>query len=479
MSNQEPTSSGTRPGLRFVLTAAILSVSLFGILRIPVIEQYLLLPFTNAQHGLACRIGGDPDAQISVGLSCSASDVIALCLGFILAFPVAWKKRLLGAVLGLGFIAAVNTVRIATLSHAVRNREWFDMLHVYIWPGVLLIVVSLFVFLWMSFSLRGDSPDREKTDHRSWLSRVEIRFVLWTLVFVALFVGTSSWWMHSKIILAVADGVAATGAFVIRLFGGEAKVSGNALRTAAGGFAVTQECIMTPLIPAYFAAVFAFSLSRRQRLIALLLAVPVFFVLGAARLLVLAFPTHLVGSQLVAIHGFYQVLLGAVLVAIATIRTAKHPRTFRRLFPTVATALVGGGMTAYLVGWSYRPLVLGFVDWLRTGLFHPDHGYSDPQGAMLMMIPFQFGLFVGLWIAWRRSIPWQRAVIGLVVLAVTQPVVLILIGEWASHTEIAPHVAAIRAWSLVSVLLIGAWVVRRPRTASARPTLAPAEPQHG
>ncbi len=144
-----------------MITAAIFSVSLFGILRIPVVEQYLLLPFTKAQHGLACRIGGNPDAPISVGLSCSASDVIALCLGFVLAFPVAWRKRLVGAVLGLIFIAAVNTVRIATLSHAIESRRWFEMLHVYIWPGVLLVVVSLFVFLWMSISLRGDSPDKQ------------------------------------------------------------------------------------------------------------------------------------------------------------------------------------------------------------------------------------------------------------------------------------------------------------------------------
>ena len=56
-----PADQNKRPGARFVITAAILSVSLFGILRIPVVEQYLLLPFTKAQHGLACRIGGDPD----------------------------------------------------------------------------------------------------------------------------------------------------------------------------------------------------------------------------------------------------------------------------------------------------------------------------------------------------------------------------------------------------------------------------------
>ena len=472
-------SQKNRPGLRFVITAAIFSVSLFGILRIPVVEQYLLLPFTKAQHGLACQIGGNPDAPISVGLSCSASDVIALCLGFVLAFPVAWRKRLVGAAMGLVFIAAVNTVRIATLSHAIENRRWFELLHVYIWPGVLLVVVSLFVFLWMSYSLRDDPSHRTDSDRGPFFSRVEVRFVLLTLFFVAFFVGTSSWWMHSKAVLAVANWVAASGAFVIRLFGGEAKVSGNILRTASGGFVVTQECIMTPLIPAYFAAVFALSGTWRQRTVALLLAFPVFFFLGAARLLVLAFPTRIVGSHLVAIHGFYQFLLAAFLIVMAAMLSAKQPRSARSLLKPVITALVAGGLTAYLVGWTYNRFLFWLVDRLQGGLLHSGHQYQDPQGALLIMVPYQVGLFVGLWIAWRREIPWRRALIGLAALLITQPLILILVGEWVTHSQIEPHVAAIRAWSVLSVLLIGAWIVKRPRRTAPRRAFSPAEPQQG
>ncbi len=197
--------------------------------------------------------------------------------------------------------------------------------------------------------------------------------------------------MHSKMVLAVANWVAAAGAFVIRLFGGEAKVSGNILRTASGGFVVTQECIMTPLIPAYFAAVFALSLTWRQRAVSLLLAFPVFFVLGAARLLVLAFPTRVVGSHLVAIHGFYQFLLAAFLVGMAATFSASHRRSVRALLKPVATALVAGGLTAYLVGLTYNRLLFWLVDRLQAGLLHSDHSYQDPQGALLIMAPYQLG----------------------------------------------------------------------------------------
>lgn len=465
--------------MRFVITAAILSVSLFGILRIPFVEQNLLLPFTKAQHGLACRIGGDPDAPISVGLSCSASDVIALCLGFILAFPVAWRKRLVGAALGLVFIAAVNTVRIATLSHAVGNRRWFELLHVYIWPGVLLVVVSLFVFLWMSFSLRDPSKPKAASEPGRLFSRVEVRFVLLTLLFVGLFVGTSGWWMQSRAVLTVANWVAASGAFVIQLFGGQAEVSRNVLRTASGGFIVTQECIMTPLIPAYFAAVLALNLTKKQRALSLLFAFPVFFILGAARLLVLAFPTQVVGSHLVAIHGFYQFLLAAFLIVIAATFSAHQPRSARSLFRPVIVALAAGGATAYLVGWTYNRFLFTAIEQVQSMIHHAGHQFQDPQGAMFIMVPYQLGLFVGLWIAWSQPVARRRALKGLAVLLLIQPLTLLMVGEWFAHTGLEPHVAAIRAWSVVSVLLVGAWVVRQPRKAANRGSLSPAEVQHG
>lgn len=473
---------GASPGLRFVATAAVFSVTLFGILRIPFVEQYLLLPFTKAQHGMACRIGGDPEAPIAVGLSCSAADVIALCLGFVLAFPVAWRKRIIGATLGLVVIAAVNTVRIATLSHAVRNSDWFDLLHVYIWPGVLLIVVSIYVFLWMNQALRREvavkTPDSGSPGRLSW-SQPPVRFVTLTLFFVAVFVGTSNWWMHSDSISTVARWVAATGAFLIRLMGGEATLTGISLRTSNGSFLVTNECIMTPLIPAYFAAVFALPMTRGRRAMYLLAAFPVFFMLGAARLLVLAFPTRVVGSHLVAIHGFFQVLLAVVLVVVAAGLTTPKPMKTGELTRSIALALTGGTATTVLVALILNRLLFSSVSWLRVALGHAGHDYMDPQGALLMMAPYQLGLFVALWLAWSPRSSGRRLTIGVTALAISQIIVLFGVGEWFSHTGIVPHIAAIRAWSVVSVLTIAFWLLRDRTRSVERPSPARSQTQHG
>ena len=237
---------------------------------------------------------------------------------------------------------------------------------------------------------------------------------------------------------------------------------------------------MTPLIPAYFAAVFALTLSRQQRVVALLLAFPLFFLLGAARLLVLAFPTKMVGSHLIAIHGFYQFLLGALLIVGAAALSAAKPRTFRAVARPAFLGLLGSGLAALVAGWTLNPLLFWTLSRAETIVQHAGHGYRDPQGALLIMVPYQVGLLVGLCIAWRQAIPWQRVAQAMVALILIQPVILILAGEWAQHTATAPHVAVLRALAVLVVLLLAIWVLRPDRRRRGlRSEILDPELQHG
>ena len=54
----------------------------------------------------------------------------------------------------------------------------------------------------------------------------------------------------------------------------------NVLWTPRGGFLVTQECISTPLIPVYLAAVCAHSTTWRRLILGVLAAAPLFIALG-------------------------------------------------------------------------------------------------------------------------------------------------------------------------------------------------------
>jgi hypothetical protein len=115
----------------------------------------------------------------------------------------------------------------------------------------------------------------------------------------------------------VAAFIARAAAAALHVFGVEARAAANVLWTSRGGFVVTQECVSTPLIPVYLAAVLAYASTWRQRALGLVATAPLFVGLGIARLLVVALPAALVASPLYLIHAFYQLLLAAVVVAAA------------------------------------------------------------------------------------------------------------------------------------------------------------------
>jgi hypothetical protein len=143
------------------------------------------------------------------------------------------------------------------------------------------------------------------------------RFIVLTLVFLVAFIAASPLYLDSRLLLSVAALAARSAALILRLTGLDAVATANMLTTSRGSFLVTQECLSTPLIPVYLAAVAAYSRTWRRGALALLAAAPLFFVLGVARLLVVALPNALVGSPRFAIHAFYQVLLAVVVVHLA------------------------------------------------------------------------------------------------------------------------------------------------------------------
>ena len=478
----QESQSQTKAGLRFALLAGILSVSFFGLLRVDWVEQNILLPFTGFQEAVACRIGGDPNSGVRVNLSCSASDVIALCMGFVLAFPVAWRKRLTGALIGLALISVVNTLRIATLTHAVRDRFWFNALHVYIWPGILLIVVSVYVFIWMNTASGRGKPGeaRESLTRRLFASPLTRRFIPLTVLFVLIFIGASDWIHRSESIKVVATWATQAAGWVLAALGVEATVSANILRTANGGFVVTQECIATPLIPIYFAAALSLPLSRMRRGIMLLAGFPVFFLLGTARLLVLALPLRVIGSHQIAIHAFYQMLIGVVLIlGAAWLEGRRAQEKAAPIARRAVLALLAGSAIGLALGPMYNRLITGAVANLQALLQHSGHTWADNQGALLILPAYQLALFAGLWIAAVRRPAWRHFALGFLLLILSHLPLLLAFGEIATHLKVEIHAAAIRALALLTPILLTWLLLRRARAESSAPSLALAEARHG
>lgn len=432
------TVAGPLPSARFVLSAIAGSLALFGALRLPWTEALLLLPLTRAQGILAERLFGAPSLPLQVTLECSGAEVLALCVGAVLAYPVRWRARLAGAAGGIGLILLLNTIRIGTLGLVVASPVWFNRLHLYLWPTFLTLVVAGYVFTWMALADRSDRAASPAT----------AAFPVLAAVFLIVFAVTSPLYLESPAVVALGGVIATAAAALLSGIGLSAYAVANVLVTSRGAFLVTQECISTPLIPIYLAAVGAYAANWRWLLAGVVATVPLFTFLGIARLLVVALPAALVASPSFLVHAFYQLLLAAVVVVAAAVwRHGRHAA-----LPLAATGLAAGGVSVTLLTMASAPLAT--TSWFTA--------LDDPQGAILFMPAFQVGLYLALWAAAFTMVRWTRVVAGLGLLAVTQVAVLLAL-EALTLAGYPAQVRDIRAWAVAAPVLILAAVAAHAR----------------
>ena len=100
-------------------------------------------------------------------------------------------------------------------------------------------------------------------------------------------------------------------------------------------------------------------------------------------------------------------------------------------------------------------LAIAFVLWLGAPYTHAilwfraaATSFDDPQGALMFLPAFQFGLFLALWVAAFVPSGWTRFLCGASLLAAIQIAVAGGVQLLAVHAGIAPMVRDIRAWAL-------------------------------
>lgn len=449
-----------RPALGFALRGVGWGLVLFGALRLSLIETHVLLPLTLGQARLADAIFGSAPHPVAVTLACSGAEALALCAGAILAFPATWVARVTGVFGGAALILAFNTVRIATLGRAAGSPPWFDALHVYVWPALITLAVAAYVFIWMQraggralLPVEGTSANALTTARNGRLARRTQGFLWGGAGLLAVFSVAAPMYGDSAGVVAATEFIARAAAGVLGMVGVRAGASANVLWTAQGGFLVTHECILTPLIPVYVAAVAAYVRRWPLALVGVAAAVPLFIALGVARLLVVALPPTLVAAPLFFVHAFYQLVAAGVIVASA----ARWCRGGGRLWPRRAVfACVAGVVSLYLCAPVYAQAVSAAVG---TGL-HLD----DPQGAITFLPVFQVGLYVALSVAALPALGWRRFLPGLLLLGLSQVTVFALLHVASRYGSVTPHVRDVRAWALAAPILVVAAMVMHARS---------------
>lgn len=412
----------------FAVRGGAISLASFALFRVPFIESGMLLPLTRGQETLALLIGGVPAAPVAITIACSGSDAMAVCLGATLAFPASWRQRGMGALGGAMLMAILNTLRIATLFRVSGHQPWFDVLHLYAWPAVITLALGIYVFSWMHRVERVRAP-------RSRTGRLSIwRFAVVAGTCVVLFAAVWPWLLESPAVWTLAGFVATTAAWLLTALGATAVASANVLQTARGGFAVTQECIATPLIPLYVAGVVTCSTTWRRLIAGAVGAVPLFFVLAVLRLMLVALPS--IAAPLFFVHAFYQLLLAFVVVFLAARWRHSGWSTFYYGLGGIALGLAIAVIVARaLTGSATLLAVMPAV---------------DPQGAVAFLPVFQAGLYAALWVGACLPLGWRRAAAGAVLLVAAQAVTVMSLQTW----ELMLPVVSIRAWALSLPMMI-------------------------
>lgn len=436
----------------FAVGAIAYGVIAFGLLKLGWVEGHVVLPITEWQGRIAAATFGAPALPIDVTLACSGADAFALCAGAILAYPAMWRRRLGGIAAGFALILLLNTIRIGTLGRAAASPVWFEALHVYAWPAVLILAIAGYVFGWMQLANADPRPLASDSPTVATPAAQTRAFAVWAVALVLLFVAVSSLYLQSGTVLAVAGLVARSAAGMLRVIGMDATASANFLWTSKGGFEVTQECISTPLIPLDFAAVMSVTTRWRWRVLGLAAAVPLFLALAIARLLVVALPAAVIGSPLFLIHAFYQLVL-ATLVVCGAVAWRRGAHAWR----VSVVACLAGVLIACALTPAYRAVMSALA------LAVP---FNDTQGAMAMLPSFQAGLFVALSIAVMPVLAWRVLAGGAAALLVVQAAAFAALHAASLIGALAPQIRDVRAWAIaapLAIVVIGLFAHDRPR----------------
>lgn len=98
---------------------------------------------------------------VNIKTGCDGIEGMALFSAAVLAFPAAWRQKIIGLVTGIGILFVVNLTRVVQLYlTGVYYPSLFEILHQNVWQ-IIFIILSLVLFgLWLaSINRRINAPE--------------------------------------------------------------------------------------------------------------------------------------------------------------------------------------------------------------------------------------------------------------------------------------------------------------------------------
>lgn len=154
---------------KFLFLFFLLLVSLFVIELTAPAQKYFVQPFTALLASISISLIHLFDDNVmsygvviyntvnqfavSIEAGCNGIEASIILFSAIMAFPRSWKSRLLGVVVGLLSLHAVNIVRIISLFYIGQwNMTVFEWAHLYLWQALIMLDVFVVFLLWLKFA---------------------------------------------------------------------------------------------------------------------------------------------------------------------------------------------------------------------------------------------------------------------------------------------------------------------------------------
>ena len=117
---------------------------------------WIVVPFTDAITRVGKTLSYDGFNVIVIG-ECAGLMEFMIFGAAVMAYPASWKKRLIGALVGIPILFVFNVLRIAGLLFVGRHAaEFFDFAHLYFWQaGTILVICGLWM-TWVRYVVQMD-----------------------------------------------------------------------------------------------------------------------------------------------------------------------------------------------------------------------------------------------------------------------------------------------------------------------------------
>ncbi len=165
-----------RPVFRFVLLFAAVMVVYYAFSATPLFAKQLGPGHLRLSAAVSSSVLGvlgeetqridmmvaSPRFSVNIRRGCDAIEPSVLLVAAILAFPVPFRGKWPGILVGVLAVQLLNLIRIVSLYYTgVFYPKAFDMMHIEIWQPVFILMVLLFWLIWVFWTLRRLSVEAD------------------------------------------------------------------------------------------------------------------------------------------------------------------------------------------------------------------------------------------------------------------------------------------------------------------------------